>query len=140
MFELNCMSRQDKTGAPVDLFLGRSVNSLLPNAGNKIISIKKDVEKRKLQQERWMRKLGKTSSTDFQPGDKVRIQNTKSGEWDLKGVVEEVICHDGGSNTYSVVGESGGTYLRNGRYIKLRVSKARKLHHVTFSPLCSTGG
>ena len=41
MFELNSMSRADKTGDPIDLFLGRSVNSLLPNAGNKIISIKK---------------------------------------------------------------------------------------------------
>ena len=56
MFELNSMSRQDKTGAPIDLFLGRSVNSLLPYAGNKIISIKREVEQRKLHKERWMRK------------------------------------------------------------------------------------
>ena len=138
MFELNSMSRQDKTGAPVDLFLGRSVNSLLPNAGNKIVSIKKEVEKRKVQQGKWMRWFGRTSSSDFKKGDKVRLQNTRSGEWDLKGVVDEVISHDGGSLTYSVMGETGGTYLRNGRYIKLRISKARKVHHVTFS--CSVGG
>ena len=108
MFELNSMTRQDKTGAPIDLLLGRLVNSLLPNAGNKIISIKREVEQRRLQQERWMRKLGRTSSAEFQPGDKVHIQNVKSGEWDLKGVVEEVICHDSGSKTYTVVGENGG--------------------------------
>ena len=58
----------------------------------------------------------------------------------MKGEVEEVISHDGGSKTYTVVGDNSGSYLRNGRYIKLRVSKARKLHHVTFRPLCSTGG
>ena len=82
--------------------------------------------------------MGRTSSADFKKGDKVCLQNTKSGEWDLKGVVDEVISHDGGSLTYSVVGESHGTYLRNGRYINLRVSKARKHHHETFS--CSVGG
>ena len=85
-------------------------------------------------------KLGRVSSTEFQAGDLVRLQNVKTGEWDVKEEVEQVISHDGGSKTYTVLGEQGGQYLCNGRYIKLRVTKARKLLHVTFNPLCSVGG
>ena len=139
MFELNSMSHADKSGAPVDMFLGRSVNSLLPNAGNKVLKMRKEVERRKESQSRWMRRLGRTTASDFKRGDKVRVQNSRTGEWDLKGEVSDVISHDGGSLTYSVIGDEGGTYLRNGRFIKLRLSKARKICHVTFDS-CTSGG
>ena len=111
MFELNAMSWADKSGAPIDLFLARSMNSFLPNAGNKVISIKKEVERRRCQQERWMKRLGRVSSTEFKPGDLVRLQNAKTGEWDVTGEVEQVISHDGGSKTYTVMGEQGGSVL-----------------------------
>ena len=77
---------------------------------------------------------------EFKPGDLARLQNAKTREWDMKGEVEQVISHDGGSKTYTVLGEQGGQYLRNGRFIKLIVTKARKLLHVTFGPIHSAGG
>ena len=36
LFVLNSMSRADSNGSPVDLFLGRNVNTFLPNAGTNI--------------------------------------------------------------------------------------------------------
>ena len=68
LFELNSMSRADKTGAPIDLFLGRSVNSLLPNAGNKVISMKKEVERRRCQQEKWMKNSVGFHQQNSRPG------------------------------------------------------------------------
>ena len=141
MFDLNSMSRSDKSGSPLDLFLGRSVNTMLPNAGNKVVNMRREVEKRKEQQGRWMRRLGRVSRTDFKVGDKVRVQDVRSGEWGLKGEVAEVISHDGGSLTYRIEGEEGGSYLRNGRFVKLRLSKAKAICHVTFeSPVSSCAG
>ena len=35
LFDLNSMSRGDGSGAPVEIFLGRTVNTLLPNSGAK---------------------------------------------------------------------------------------------------------
>ena len=87
-----------------------------------------------------MKKLGRVSSTEFKIRDLVRLQNAKTREWDMKGDVEQVISQDGGSNTYTVLGDQGGQYLRNGRFKKLRVTKAKKLLHVTFGPLHSAGG
>ena len=65
MFDLSSMSCADGSGAPVDFFLGRNVNTFLPNAGNKFISMRKEVEKRKSLQENWMKKLRRVSSSEF---------------------------------------------------------------------------
>ena len=119
MFDLNSMSCADGSGAPVDLFLGRNVNTFLPNAGNKFISMRRKVEKRKNIQENWMKKLGRVSGSDFKIGDLVCVHDTKTGVRSIKGEIEEVVDHDGGSKTYSVLGEKGEQYLRNGRFIKL---------------------
>ena len=74
-----------------------------------------------------MRKLGWGSCTAYQVGDQVRVQNQHTGQWSIKGSVAEVVEHDGGeSKTYVVSTEDGARYLRNGRFIKLRLSKLRK--------------
>ena len=69
-----------------------------------------------------------------------RIVKLEAEKWDVKGEVEQVFSHDGGSKAYTVLGDQGGHYLRNGRFIKLRLKKARKLLHVTFGPVHSAGG
>ena len=143
VFDLNSMNRGDGSGTPVDIFLGRQVNTSLPNAGSKFINMKKEVEKRKKMQGRWMDRLGRCSSTDFKEGDLVRVQDPKSGVWNIKGEIQEVREHQvGGSKSYMIAGENGGQYLRNGRYVKLRISKAKVRVKVAFSSdvLCSQSG
>ena len=58
-----------------------------------------------------MKRLGRVSSEGFKSGDLVRVQNTRSGEWDMKGKVEQVICHDRGTKTYTVLGEQSASVL-----------------------------
>ena len=54
--------------------------------------------------------------------------------WNIKGEVDEVRdVQEGGPKSYVVMGESGGRYLRNGKFVKLRLSKAKQLIKVTFS-------
>ena len=134
MFGLNSMSRESGSGSPVDHFLGRNVKSLLPNAGNKMISLRREIEKRKQEQSRWMKRLGRGSCIAYNKGDQVRVQNQQTGQWSVKGTVTEVIEHDDSSSkTYQVSTEEGGTYLRNGRFIKLRLSKLKKKSRVSFA-------
>ena len=81
-----------------------------------------------------MKRLGRGSSTAYQVGDKVRVQNTLTGQWSVKGSIGEVIEHDGGdSKTYKVLSEDGAEYLRNGRFIKLRISKIKSRRRVSFA-------
>ena len=134
MFGLNAMSRESGAGAPIDHFLGRNVRSQFPNAANKMISFRQEMERRKAEQEKWMKKLGRGSCTAYQVGDKVRVQNQLTGQWSIKGSVSEVIEHDGGtSKTYMVLTEEGADYLRNGRYIKLQLSKLKSKKRVSFA-------
>ena len=50
-------------------------------------------------------------------------------------MVTDVIEHDNStSKTYQVTADNGGVYLRNGRFIKLRISKVKKRKRVTFAP------
>ena len=118
----------------MEIFLGRTVNTLLPNSGAKYLNMKRDVEGRKKMQVRWMDKLGRTSITDYKKGDLVRVQDQKTGVWNIKGEIDEVReVQEGGPKSYVVLGEAGGKYLRNGKFVKIRISKAKRRLRVTFS-------
>ena len=54
--------------------------------------------------------------------------------WIVKREVEEVRdVQDGGSKSYVILGESGGRYLQNGKFVKLHLSKAKSKVRVAFS-------
>ena len=58
----------------------------------------------------------------------------------MKGEIEEVReVQVGSPKSYVVAGETGGKYLRNGKFVKLRITKARAKVRVAFSCdlLCS---
>ena len=120
------------SGAPLDHFLGRNVKTLLPNAGNKVLSLRRELERRKQEQGCWMRRLGRGACVAYEKGDAVRVQDQQSGQWSVKGVVTDIFEHDDSSSkTYQVSTDTGGVYLRNGRFIKLRISKIKKKKRVT---------
>ena len=71
-----------------------------------------------------MRSWGRAAPSD---GDEVRVRDALSGQWGIKGTVTEVIDHDpSSSKTYKVLSDSGSTYLGNGKFIKLCLSKLRQ--------------
>ena len=47
MFDLNSMARGDGTGTQIEIFLGRAVNTTLPNHGGNFLIIMRDIEGRK---------------------------------------------------------------------------------------------
>ena len=79
VFQLNFMLRESRAGAPADHFLGRNVKSLLPNSVSKVLSLMREIEKRRQEQQMWMKRLGRGSAEAFEVGDKVRVQDTHSG-------------------------------------------------------------
>ena len=95
MFSLNAMSRESGAGVPLDHFLQRNVRSQLPNTANKMISFRREMERCKAEQEKWMKKLGQGSCTAYQVGDLVHVQNQHTGQWSIKVSVAEVVEHDG---------------------------------------------
>ena len=80
-----------------------------------------------------MKRIGRGSSTAYQVGDKVCVQNALTGQWSVKGTIGEVIERDGvESKTYKVVSEEGAEYHQNGRFIKIRISKLKARRRVRF--------
>ena len=67
--------------------------------------------------------IGKLSSETFIIGDRVRLQDPKSLRWSVTGIVTKTISHQGSDrpSSYEVIADNdGGTFLRNGRFLRLR--------------------
>ena len=90
LWELNAMNRADGSGSPLELLMGRTVNSGLPNNGGKSVNLVRDREMRRRAQERWRRKLGRVSKEEFMIGDLVSLHHIKSKKWNIKGMVDEI--------------------------------------------------
>ena len=69
LWEINAMNRANGLGSPLELMMGRTVNSGLPNKGGKSLNLVREQEMRRQSQERWMRKLGRVSNEEFMMGD-----------------------------------------------------------------------
>ena len=65
-------------------------------------------------------------------GDKVRLQNPKTLRWSVTGIVTDVISHQGATrpSSYEIEADAGcgvGTFLRNGRFLKLREKQSENI-------------
>ena len=125
--ETNHRVRSGMECTPAELFSGRVVRSNTPASSRRTIDLAKARKKRMEDQLRIRRKLGrgKLSSEIFMKGDKVRLQNPKTLRWSVTGIVTDTISHQGATrpSSYEVEADAdcgGGTFLRNGRFLKLR--------------------
>ena len=90
------------------------------------MALKKEKELRKRVHEHMMKKFVRVNKEEFIIGDLVRLQNIKSRKWTVKGNVEERReAKDGSTKSYLVRGEEGRTFLRNGRFIRVRRSRVK---------------
>ena len=104
-----------------------------------MLSLRREIERRRKEQQRLIKKLRRGNAESFEIGDEVRVQDTQSGQWRIKGVVSEVIEHNSSSSkTYKVMSDSGSTFLRNGKFIKLCLSRMRK-KRVSWDPSVKGG-
>jgi hypothetical protein len=112
--------------SPAELLLGRQLNDNMPRLPAQMNS--KEPEKRDMMAERYKQKTyhdQKVSAdlTNFQPGQRVAIQDHVTKEWSIKGrIVKEVA-----PRSYSIQVSDGGNVLRRNR------SQIRKLHSTTSS-------
>ena len=122
--ETNNTARAGMDCTPADLFSGRVVRSNTPASARRTIDLAKARKKRMDDQLRIRRRLGrgKLSSEIFVIGDRVRLQNPKSLRWSVTGIVTKTISHQGSDrpSSYEVSADDGGTFLRNGRFLRLR--------------------
>ena len=113
---------------PADLFSGRVVRSNTPASARRTIDLAKARKQRLDDQLRIRKKLGRGrhSLETFVVGDRVRLQNPKSLRWSVTGTVTRTISHQGADrpSSYEVSGDEGGSFLRNGRYMRLREQQA----------------
>ena len=122
--ETNNTARAGMDCTPADLFSGRVVRSNTPASARRTIDLAKARKRRMDDQLRIRKRLGRgrLSSEIFVIGDRVRLQNPKSLRWSVTGIVTKTISHQGADrpSSYEVTADEGGTFLRNGRYLRLR--------------------
>ena len=88
-----------------------------------MLDLAKAKEKRKEEQKSIRRQLGRgrLSLDTFQKGDRVRIQDPRTKTWRRTGTVTSTIHHEGSESpsTYMVEADSGGNFLRNGKFLRM---------------------
>ena len=121
--EHNNIARTGMDKSPADLFFNRVVRSSVPGSGRRILDFTRAQEKRLDEQRNIQKELGRgrLSLDVFREGDRVRLQDVKTKKWNTKGTVVSEFYHDSAQtpSSYFVDSDEGGTFLRNGKFIRL---------------------
>jgi hypothetical protein len=129
MFKLNNIQRSDGTGSPAEFFFRRHPRCGFPNIVTKTESTYQRLqEMRQALTNRRNRKMAKHySSSQYRPGDRVRVQCQQTGLWATSATVVEKKRDPEGtlSDSYHVRKDEGGMMLRSGRYLKIKKDHAR---------------
>ena len=91
LLQLNTSTKQNMSGSPADLFLGRPVKGLLPGQTFKIVDRKELLEQRRMIQEKLQMKRRNSPRGLLEVGDHVRIQDNITKKWTRKGVVVQKV-------------------------------------------------
>ena len=96
IFAINTTTSSEGTGSPADRFFGRSVRSRLPNSVDPGINSDKLIKKRIEKHDARITNKNKRNKVIYQVGQRVRLQNVATRDWDLKGTVERLRYADDG--------------------------------------------
>merc|ERR1711947_2969 len=94
LFAINTTTSSEGTGSPADRFFGRSVRSRLPNSVDPGIKSNELIEKRIKKHDARITNKNKRNKIIYQVGQRVRLQNVATRDWDLKGIVDRVRTAD----------------------------------------------
>ena len=126
IFDIN-NHQQPQQGSASERFFRRGPRTVLPN------SIKREVEHRSLikarhqKQEKISKNKGRTSKDIFKEGDKVVLQNPKTKRWTEYGTVNlRRTADDGSHQSFEIQLDTGGSALRNKRFMKHAAQTLRK--------------
>ena len=85
------------------------------------------IERRKQKQIKISRKKGRSSPTDYEPSDKVVIQDHLSKRWNIHMVItEKCVAEDGTSKTFLLEKNDGKVVIKNARFLKHAWKTPRK--------------
>ena len=84
IFSINTTSSSEGTGSPSDRFFGRSLRTKLPNSVNPEIKVDELIKRRIEKHDARITKKNKRNKILYEIGERVRLQNIGTRDWDLK--------------------------------------------------------
>merc|ERR1712215_479827 len=119
LFAINTTISKEGTGSPADRFFGRSIRSKLPNSVDPGIKSDKLIEKRIEKHDGRITKKNKTNKILYEVGQRVRLQNVATRDWDLEGTVERLrYADDGRVVSYYIKTDRNHLTTRHRRFLK----------------------
>ena len=138
-FGINCQVQDEEVGSAAEHFY-RAPRSYLPNSINHFVDHQQFIERRKQKQIEVSRRKGRSSPTDFEPGDKVVIQDHLSKCWNMPGVItEKHVAEDGTSKSFLVEKSDGRVVIRNARFFWNTRGKNQEVCELADSYISSWG-
>ena len=118
-FAINSTTSSEGTGSPAERFFGRSVRSRLPNSINPEIKSSELIKRRIQKHDARIKNKNKTNKILYEVGQRVRLQNIATRDWDLKGTIDKLrIADDGRVLSYDVFTDKNHMTTRHRRYLK----------------------
>merc|ERR1712002_906752 len=119
VFAINTTASSEGTGSPADRFFGRSIRGRLPNSINPEIKSEELIQKRIQTHDGRIKEKNKKNKIFYTVGQRVRLQNVGTKDWDLKGTVERLrYADDGRVVSYYVMTDLNNLTTRHRRYLK----------------------
>ena len=118
IFTINCNQQESNQGCALERFMGRSVNTSLPNSLAKGFGFEEAIEARAKSRMKRLLKPERGTKCLFSVGELVYIQNPKSKEWDSTGTIDSLrIASDGTVLSYNINLSEGGYTVRHRKYL-----------------------
>ena len=119
IFAINTTASSEGTGSPADRFFGRSLRTRLPNSVNPEIKSDELIKRRITKHDARIKNKNKRNKILYKIGERVRLQNVATRDWDLKGTIERVrTADDGRVVSYDVLTDKEYMTTRHRRYLK----------------------
>ena len=117
---------QENCGSAMMRFHGRSPRTYLPNSIERLVEHKQLIKSRMEKQIKLALKKGRTSADQFQPGDKIVIQDNITKRWSKKGTILETrSSEDGSAQSFKILTEDDREVIRNKRFLKFEAKTLR---------------
>ena len=118
VFTINTNQQGANQGCSLERFLGRAINTAIPNSLAKNFGFEEAIQARaEIRMKRFL-KPEKGTKLLFEVGELVRIQNPKNKEWDSTGVIEAIrTANDGRVLSYDINLTNEGTTVRHRIYL-----------------------
>merc|ERR1712208_196139 len=119
VFAINTTASAEGTGSPADRFFGRSIRGRLPNSLEPNIKSDELIRKRILNHDGRIKNKNKKNKIFYTVGQRVRLQNVGTKDWNLKGTVERLrYTDDGRVVSYYIMTDTNNMTTRHRRYLK----------------------